>query len=170
MVELNPSISNININRETPESIFSGYSRSVSYADSETDLSRFEWIQSIKKFIGKFYKISGNEGHTMNIELKNQGASRNIFLKLSNEDQGHFAHIDDKNISKIHIHHSFGFATLTIDHSKNYIMEENHTDGENWMWEREGPSLSHANPSGIQSITLNYFLQQNIIDLQLPVI
>ena len=157
MTELNPSISNNNINRLTPESLFSSFNSNVSF-DLGGSIFNNECIQTIEKFIGKFRKISGNEGHTMNIELKNQGEIKNIFLKLSTEHTGHFAHLDDKYMNKINIQHSFGFATFTIDHSNSHMMEENHTDGENWMWEKEGPSLSRVNPSGIESISLGITL------------
>ena len=169
MTELNSSISNTNINRESHEKIFFvGRSVSNDDPDSDTgtdtnfgnamstgDISSYELKQSmhsIKKFTGKFRKISGNEGHTMKIELKHQGEIKKLFIKLSNEDKGHFAYLNDKNTNKIHIHHSFGFATFTIDESKNHLMEENHTDGENWMWEKEGASLCHVSPSENQSI------------------
>ena len=155
LIRPSPSLTSFSSNnliiRGSADSIFNrGMSMST---DTDFAVTSRGSSEAMQKFVGKFHKISGNEGHTLEMSLQNEGGSLRIFLKLSNEDQGHFRYFDEKNTNKIHIRHSFGFATFTMDDSQNHLMEENHTDGKNWMWESEQPehpSLFNSTQSGTQ--------------------
>ena len=97
---------------------------------------------NMHKFLGKWRKVSGDEGHRCEITLRERGTASNLFLKLSIEQEGHFAELDANNFTKIHVRHNYGFATFTIDYSEKYLTEENHSDGTNWVWKWEPPSVS----------------------------
>lgn len=90
--------------------------------------------QNLRKFVGKWHKISGDEGHTCEITLRMRGSSQLLFLKLCIDQDGHFAELDAYNLTKIHVRHDFGFATFTLDYTGKYLTEENHSDGTNWVW------------------------------------
>ena len=91
---------------------------------------------NMSKFLGTWRRISEREGEleTCKITLCEQGNVKRLFLKLRSEQQGHFAEPDAHNLTKIHVQHSYGLSTWTIDYSKKYLSEENHSDGNNWVW------------------------------------
>ena len=89
---------------------------------------------NMRKFLGKWRKISGDEWHRCEITLRDRGQSSNLFFKLNIEQEGHFAELDAYNLTKIHVRHTFGFATFTMDYSEKYLTEENHSNGTNWVW------------------------------------
>lgn len=106
----------------------------------------------MKDFIGHFVKISGTEGHHLDIKLTEQANIKVIFLKLSIEPEGHIAAFDYRNHYKFHIQHSYGMATFTTDLPHKYLIEENHTDGKNWIWKYDS---NFSNSSSGVSLALN---------------
>ena len=103
-------------------------------ADEGSAASGLREHNILRKFLGIWRKISGDEWQRCDITLRGSGHSSNLFFKLNNEREGHFAELDANNLKKIHLRHTFGFATFTMDHSEKYLTEENHSDGTNWVW------------------------------------
>ena len=104
--------------------------------------------QDIMEINGSFKKISGNEDHHLELSVRQNGArKKQIVLKLSIESMERVSTLesigerDMHNNSKIHIEHAFGFATFTLDYTGTYLLEENLTEGKNWMWRFEPISV-----------------------------
>ena len=167
--------SNNPADRESPKSFYSSENGrdsesrlsfpSINYSPSQISLanteerSRNEEINReniMKKFIGRFLKISGNEGHQLELKLEAQGVKLNLYLKLSNDDEGHFANMVQHNIYKFYCRHSFGYAAFTMDNTKKYLMEENLTEGKNWIWKLQEPIDSDSTRLDSPGFIYNY--------------
>ena len=118
------------------------HNSSVNSAASQRSTASGLREHNMRKFLGKWRKISGDEWHRCEITLRERGSSSDLFFKLNIEQEGHFAELDAYNLTKIHVRHSFGLATFTMDYSNKYLFEENHSNGTNWVFKWVPPEGS----------------------------
>ena len=82
-------------------------------------------------------EINSDKVVVIEIKLqKEEGNKRIIFRLVGIGSEEHYADIENGNKNKICVQYDFGIATFTMDYSTQFLFEENHMTGDNWIWKR----------------------------------
>lgn len=99
----------------------------------------------LKKFCGTYHCKSQDSSTRLQIQLREVNEKSVLFLQLADESEGHIVDLDARIPSKIHVRHRYGLATFTLDVTENYLMEENHSDGNIVVYTKLSPELANSN-------------------------